>query len=164
MALWYGNAAKNRIIGEIVARANQSPEGQSPLVFDYGAGTGGSWPDILAKHPNIRLVCYEPHRKSAAILANRLRGRATVYEGNIADLNIQADYIVSFSVLEHVADRPAYMANAARLLAPHGRFYLNYDDGHFRGTDRPAEPTHVEARNYARTHPSCRSDPIQARR
>jgi hypothetical protein len=46
---------------------------------------------------------------------------------------------VSFSVFEHVYDRRGYLANARRWLKPEGRFFLNYDDGHFRDPSSRAE-------------------------
>ncbi|MBS0297465.1 MAG: class I SAM-dependent methyltransferase [Proteobacteria bacterium] len=125
---WFGNAAKARIVAEIMARPG-------PLtIFDYGAGTGGDWPEILRERPDFRLVCYEPHAPSVRRLEERLQGlKAEVHAGDaIATLAVQADVIVSFSVLAQVYDRPAYFAHAARCLAPGGVFYLNYDDGHFR--------------------------------
>jgi len=42
-----------------------------------------------------------------------------------------AHAVVSFSVLEHVVDRPRYFAAARANLRPGGRVYLNYDSGHF---------------------------------
>jgi Methyltransferase domain len=44
---------------------------------------------------------------------------------------IVADFIVSFSVFEHVYNRPACLAAARRHLAPGGNFFLYYDDDHF---------------------------------
>lgn len=125
---WFGNAAKARIVAEIMARAR-------PLtIFDYGAGTGGDWPEILRERPDFRLVCYEPHGPSVRTLQARLEGlNAEIFTGDaIEALALHADVIVSFSVLAQVYDRPAYFRNAARCLAPDGVFYLNYDDGHFR--------------------------------
>ena len=51
------------------------------------------------------------------------------------DLN-PADAVVSFSVLEHVYDRPAYLAAVARHLAPEGRAFVNYDLGSLRRARR----------------------------
>jgi SAM-dependent methyltransferase len=126
---WYGNAAKIEIIDEILAAAN----GRAITVFDYGCGDAGDWPQILRDHPNVRLIGYEPGSNARAA-AERLQGLdARIYSGNeIETLEGPADYIVSFSVFEHVYDRPAYLRHARRILAPGGTFMLNYDDGHFR--------------------------------
>ncbi len=50
----------------------------------------------------------------------------------MSDCPIGIDYIVSFSVFEHVFDRVGYLAECSRVLAGDGRIFLNYDDGHFR--------------------------------
>ncbi|MBN1287697.1 MAG: class I SAM-dependent methyltransferase [Anaerolineae bacterium] len=127
---WLGNIAKTKVIDEILRQVGD----QDTLIFDYGCGTGGDWPRILADCANLRMVGYEPNPKSYAAAVNRLRGlRAEVYTGDdLQNLTFEADFIVSFSVFEHVYDRRQYLQNARRLLAPDGVFYLNYDDGHFR--------------------------------
>lgn len=137
---WLGNAAKSRVIGEILA-SNPGPE--PVTVFDYGCGDGGDWPLILAEHPKLRLVGYEPYIPSCNKARERLRSYAAeILTGNDIDaLAIQADYIVSFSVFEHVVDRAEFLRHAKRILGPNGMFYLNYDDGHFRNlldVSRPA--------------------------
>lgn len=136
---WLGNAAKSRVIGEILA-SNSGPE--PVTVFDYGCGDGGDWPLILAEHPKLRLVGYEPYRPSCNKARERLRSHAAqILTGNEIDsLTIQADYIVSFSVFEHVVDRANFLHHAKRLLGPTGLFYLNYDDGHFRNLLEISQP------------------------
>ncbi len=124
---WLGNSAKVRIIRDILRTNPQA------TIFDYGAGRGGDWDKILVANPSLKLVCYEPDAASFADLKNKLDGKAQLHTGNsIETLAIEADYIVSFSVFEHVADRAAYLRHAKRCLAPTGEFHLNYDDGHFR--------------------------------
>lgn len=94
-------------------------------VFDYGCGDGGDWPNIVHDHPRIKVVGFEPDKKRAAIA----RTRIPLVD---APKDVSADVIVSFSVFEHVRDRPAYLATAKRALKQNGVFFLNYDDGHFR--------------------------------
>ncbi len=128
---WVGNVAKSRVIDEILAsRAASTPI----TIFDYGCGGGGDWKRILPDHTHLRLVGYEPNEESAARARRSLRGlRAEIFSADaIRTLNLTADYIVSFSVFEHVVDRRQFLEHAKRLLAPAGVFYLNYDDGHFR--------------------------------
>ncbi|MDP1927115.1 MAG: class I SAM-dependent methyltransferase [Thiobacillus sp.] len=137
---WLGNAAKSRVIDEILA-SNPGPE--PVTVFDYGCGDGGDWPSILAEHPKLRLVGYEPYVPSCRKARERLRNHAAeILTGNDIDaLPIKADYIVSFSVFEHVVHRAEFLRHAKRILGPNGMFYLNYDDGHFRNlldVSRPA--------------------------
>lgn len=124
---WIGNIAKSRVIGRVLA----DPRARL-VVFDYGAGRGGDWPTILDRHHNIELHCFEPHGPSRQDLAQRLAGSRATIHPEIETVALAADVIVSFSVLEHVYDRPRYLAHAKRLLAPDGVFHLNYDDGHFR--------------------------------
>ena len=63
---WLGNVAKVRVIWEILRRSCSRT-----VVFDYGAGTGGDWPQILADHPQIELVGYEPYAPSERNCASR---------------------------------------------------------------------------------------------
>jgi SAM-dependent methyltransferase len=128
---WLGNAAKMTIIDEVLARF---PGPQPIVIFDYGCGAGGDWPDILLAYPHLRLIGYEPHGPSAVEARRRLEGvQAEIWTGDaISTLSFSADVIVSFSVFEHVVDRNGFLGHARRLLAPDGIFFLNYDDGHFR--------------------------------
>jgi len=105
---WFGNAAKMRIVDQIA----NTP---GPLtVFDYGAGSGAGWAATLAARPDVRLVCYEPSSQAAKI-RERVPA-AEVHTGDEIDrLDLQADFIVSFSVFEHVWDRAAYLGHAKRL-------------------------------------------------
>ena len=122
---WYGNAAKMRIMERLIA--DRTPR----IVFDYGAGGGAGWAETLRLHPEITLFAYEPDPESARRLRQAVPG-AQLFEGDVADVSVQADIAVSFSVFEHVADRRTYLHHAMRCLKPGGTFFLNYDDGHFR--------------------------------
>lgn len=126
---WTGNVAKARIISLVL----NDPR-PSITVLDYGAGRGGDWPDVLAKRPGLELVCYEPDPEATQALRSALAGCSAkvLSDTEFETSEIRSDYIVSFSVFEHVFDRAAYIAHAKRMLAPGGVFYLNYDDGHFR--------------------------------
>ena len=128
---WIGNIAKSRIIDEVLATA---PGPKPVTVFDYGCGDGGDWPDILRDYPHIRLVCYEPNPLSLAKAKNRLSGYPVQLTtgDEIEALRCEANFIVSFSVFEHVVDRKQFLEYAKRNLSREGIFFLNYDDGHFR--------------------------------
>jgi SAM-dependent methyltransferase len=130
---WIGNAAKSRIISDILRRP-QTSRSKEFLIFDYGCGTGGDWPYILSENRHLNLLGYDPNEMSIEIARARLKGlNAELYTGNdLLNLNFKADFIVSFSVLEHVYDRRDYLHTAKKHLAEDGIFYLNYDDGHFR--------------------------------
>lgn len=126
---WTGNAAKCRIMAQILA----DPRPQL-TVFDYGAGRGGDWPGILRWRKGLDVVCFEPYEPDADALRRALAGcpGRVLTRAEFEAADFKADYIVSFSVLEHVFDRGAYLRHAKQLLAPDGVFHLNYDDGHFR--------------------------------
>ena len=136
--LWTGNSAKAKIIWRILAEA----AGRSILVFDYGCGAASQWRQVLSRHPNLRYVGYDPDERSVESARKALDGLcADVYTGKAIDeLSLEADYVVSLSVFEHILDRVGYLNNAKRFLLRDGTFFLNYDDGHFRNLidlDRP---------------------------
>ena len=108
---WLGNAAKSRVIEEILAN-NPGPE--PVTVFDYGCGDGGDWPSILADHPKLRLVGYEPYAPSCRKARERLCNHTAkiLTAKDIDTLAIKADYIVSFSVFEHVVHRFEFLRHA----------------------------------------------------
>lgn len=136
---WLGNVAKTRIVLEVLEKSS----GTAPItIFDYGCGDGGDWPSILRDHPRLRLVAFEPGADSFGKAVKRLAGcDAEILTGDaMSTLDISADYIVSFSVFEHVVDPDLFLRHAKRILAPGGCFYLNYDDGHFRNVLNLAEP------------------------
>lgn len=132
---WHGNAAKIKIVDAILSRtADARAAGETVLIFEYGCGGGGDWPTILSENKGFRVIGYEPHGPSYQRALKRLGDLPmTVFTGDeLRGQSFSADYIVSFSVFEHVYDRAGYLATAKRLLARDGTFYLNYDDGHFR--------------------------------
>jgi SAM-dependent methyltransferase len=128
---WLGNIAKGRVVDEILS---STASRTSITVFDYGCGHGGDWPAILSSNPQLHLIAYEPD----ALSCQKARERLQCYQAVILSSNefhsfsFKADYIVSFSVFEHVFNRSEFLYHAKRILAPNGVFYLNYDDGHFR--------------------------------
>jgi SAM-dependent methyltransferase len=128
---WLGNAAKTKVIVRVLEECRS---GREITIFDYGCGGGGDWPRILSDFPHLRLYGYDINERAAEAARRRLATKnALVFSGgDIHNLNFKADCIVSFSVFEHVYDRGFYLRTAKRLLARHGLFFLNYDDGHFR--------------------------------
>ena len=125
-----GNAAKSRIMGMILGTG---AEDGARLVFDYGCGRAAYWPKVLDENPWLRLVYYDPNQESMARAKEALAGRAARgLDDPFQEPELSADFVVSFSVLEHVHDRKAYLTQAFRHLKPGGTLFLNYDDGHFR--------------------------------
>ncbi|MEN9272266.1 MAG: methyltransferase domain-containing protein [Gloeomargarita sp. DG02_4_bins_56] len=128
---WWGNAAKSQVIAQILAHIRDDTPCR---IFDYGCGDGGYWPQILQDYPQIQWWGFEPQTQRRQRAQKRLAGFAAQVLGweELQSMHINADFIVSFSVLEHVYNRRQYLEMAQQQLAPQGVFYLNYDDGHFR--------------------------------
>lgn len=136
-----GNAAKSAIAEAVAALA--AARGGRLTVFDFGCGAGSDWPAFLAAHPGIAYIGFDPSTRSLAKARTRFAGlEARLLDAaQLAATPFTADAIVSFSVFEHVYDRPAYLAEAKRRLAPDGTFFLNYDDGHFRNQVDASRPS-----------------------
>lgn len=138
---WRGNAAKTKYIDEILqGMADHSSD--DVIVFDYGCGKGGDWPNVLADYPMIRLIAHDPSVKNMQAAKLRLKGlnAELLTSADLHEKEFKAHYIVSFSVLEHVYDRAAYLRTAKKHLIDDGTFYLNYDDGHFRNSLNLSQP------------------------
>jgi SAM-dependent methyltransferase len=124
-----GNAAKLYCL-QLIDRAVAEVEGEFRIV-DLGCGNGSNFVELLRRRPNIRYVGVEPLRP-AAEAARRLLPGAEIINAAAYDLRVEpAHAVVSFSVLEHVVDRPRYFEAVRENLRPAGRVYLNYDSGHF---------------------------------
>jgi hypothetical protein len=91
--------------------------------------------ELLRRRPNVEYVGVEPSR-SAAAEARRLLPSAEIVSAPAYDVRVEpAHAVASFSVLEHVVDRPRYMEAVRANLRADGRVYLNYDSGHFVTAD-----------------------------
>jgi hypothetical protein len=86
---------------------------------------------LLRTRPNVDYVGVEPSRP-AADEARRLLPEAEIINAPAYDVRVEpAHAVVSFSVLEHVVDRPRYFEALRANLRDDGRAYVNYDSGHF---------------------------------
>lgn len=123
-----GNAAKLYCLQWIDRLAAQQP---GLRVLDLGCGYGNTFEALLRGRPEIRYVGVEPDA-GAADTARRTLPDAEIVTGWGDEVELEpADVVVSFSVLEHVFRRAAYVASIARHLAPGGLAFVNYDAGHF---------------------------------
>jgi SAM-dependent methyltransferase len=124
-----GNTAKLyclRLLDEAAARADGELR-----ILDLGCGDGRNFVELLRRRTNVRYIGVEPSR-SAAENARRALPGAEIINADAYSVRVEpADAVVSFSVLEHVVDRPRYVDAVRANLAPQGRVYLNYDSGHF---------------------------------
>ncbi len=124
-----GNTAKLYCL-QLIDEAAAEAEGAFRVV-DLGCGTGSNFVELLARRPHVAYVGIEPS-SAAAEEARRRLPRAEIVTAPAYDVRVEpADAVVSFSVLEHVVQRARYLEAAAANLRPGGRFYLNYDSGHF---------------------------------
>jgi SAM-dependent methyltransferase len=124
-----GNTAKLYCL-QLIEQAAAAADGDF-RVLDLGCGTGSAFTELLQRRPNVRYVGVEPLR-SAAEEARRLLPGAEIINRSASGLSVEpAHAVVSFSVLEHVVDRPRYFEAVRANLRPDGRVYLNYDSGHF---------------------------------
>ena len=123
-----GNAAKLYCLQWIERLAVERP---GLRVLDLGCGRGDTFEALLRARPEIRYVGVEPD-SGAADTARRTLPDAEIFTGWGDEVELEpADVVVSFSVLEHVFRRAAYVASIARHLAPGGLAFVNYDAGHF---------------------------------
>jgi SAM-dependent methyltransferase len=125
-----GNTAKDYCLRLVAERVEAEPE---LVVVDLGCGDGRNVEPLLAEHPRLRYLGIDPSADAIARARERLApydaqlqtGRA--YDVRLAD----ADFVLSFSVLEHVHERAPYVRSIARNLKPDGSALVNYDAGHF---------------------------------
>ena len=126
-----GNAAKIyclQFLDRLIEKSDR------PLsVLDLGCGAGLNFKRLLERHPAVSYVGVEPSASGVEAARRSLAGlNAEVIHAPAYDVaQGPFDVVVSFSVLEHVYRRAAYMACARRNLRPGGRFLINYDAGHF---------------------------------
>ena len=85
------------------------------IIFDFGCRGGRQWKNALIDNPNLTYIGYKPDGNRALQAEKNLPERATIYTDDIPT-HIAADYIVSFSVFEHISDRKAYIQTIERVL------------------------------------------------
>jgi len=129
-----GNAAKLYCLSWIERYAGE--KGGEVKILDLGCGTALNFVNLLRLHPRISYVGVEPSKESCLKAQQNLGGLNArivnlsgyqVYE----KLGEKFDIVVSFSVLEHVYRRLAYLGSAKECLKEDGYFLINYDAGHF---------------------------------
>ncbi len=134
-----GNSAKVYCLQWI---ARYAQENAHPLtLLDLGCGAAQMFVELLKTYPHIHFVGVEPSAKACEMARDNLRGlNATIIQGYAYD-PIRAklphpayDFVTSFSVLEHVYERPAYLKLVHDCLKPQGYCLMNYDSGHFYST------------------------------
>jgi SAM-dependent methyltransferase len=128
-ALTYGNAAKLYCL-RLLDDAIGNMRGAFRIV-DLGCGDGRNFVELLRRHSGVEYVGVDPSRR-AVERARLLLPGAEIHNMPAYKARFEpADAVVSFSVLEHVADRVRYVEAVHANLKAEGRAYLNYDSGHF---------------------------------
>ncbi|MFB6181775.1 MAG: class I SAM-dependent methyltransferase [Candidatus Magasanikbacteria bacterium] len=130
---WTGNAAKSKIIKLILEEIQNLEE--EVTIFDHGCGNAGKWKNFLTDHQNVKYIGSEPDAERIEKSKKELQevNNVELYTANqLKDKDFSADFIISFSVFEHVYHKRDYLKTAKKFLAEDGKFFLNYDDGHFR--------------------------------
>jgi SAM-dependent methyltransferase len=131
-----GNTAKDYCLRHAAELARADPD---LVVVDLGCGDGQNVEPLLAEHPSIRYLGIDPSERAIRAARERLAAyRVDLRVGRAYDVHLaDADVVLSFSVLEHVVDRGAYMRSVARNLKREGRALVNFDAGHFSvGSER----------------------------
>lgn len=121
-----GNALKAQIVSDLFAST------EPVTVLDFGAGDGAGWAEQpLPSH--ISLIAYEPSPSRFKGLHANLANTARCLDAEaFRKADIQADVIVSFSVLQNLLDLDGYFQQARERIVPGGRFIVVYDDGFWR--------------------------------
>jgi SAM-dependent methyltransferase len=133
--LWtQGNAAKLYCLKWI---ADYVTGKDAVRIIDLGSGRSKNFVRLLQAFPQIEYIGVEPSASECAAARQALAGlRATIHQGYAYQvmgnlLHEAADVVVSFSVLEHVYQRQAYLQSVRDCLKPGGYALVNYDAGHF---------------------------------
>jgi SAM-dependent methyltransferase len=128
--LSYGNAAKLYCLNRIDALAAAR---ETLTIVDLGCGRALNFAELLRRRPEVHYTGVDPDPAACADARGVLAGlNAEVIQADAYDVRVgPADVVVSFSVLEHVHRRQAYLQSLARNLAPHGLAFVNVDAGHF---------------------------------
>lgn len=129
-----GNAAKQWMLADLDRRFGDRPV----RILDLAGGSGRIWQVFLASHPNATVVVIDTDGHAIARGKRMYEGSAQM-ELRVFDaqrsLDESFDVVTAMSAVEHVVDRPAFLATAWSSLASGGVAYMNYDVGHFRSSD-----------------------------
>jgi SAM-dependent methyltransferase len=133
--LWtQGNAAKLYCLNWI---ADYVQGRDAVRIIDLGSGRSRNFVRLLQTFPQVEYIGIEPSLGECAAARQALSGlRATIHQGYAYQvmgtlLHEPADLVVSFSVMEHVYRRQAYLQSLRDCLKPTGYALVNYDAGHF---------------------------------
>jgi SAM-dependent methyltransferase len=127
-----GNAAKAYCMRWLERLAVQRGS-RTLTVLDLGCGTAQLFLPLLRQLPQIRYTGVEPSGAACDAARTYLAGcdARIVQQFAYTYAEEPSDVVISFSVMEHVYDRRAYLRCAAANVKDDGVVLLNYDSGHF---------------------------------
>ena len=135
MLLTSGNSAKIYCLNWLDKYLS---ERKDPVkILDLGCGESLNFVSLLGKYADrVNYTGVEPDIKACQLARENLRGLpATIIHSYAYKLDSQLegrfDLVVSFSALEHVFRRLAFLQTAKDYLSDDGYFFINYDAGHF---------------------------------
>ena len=155
MNIWTGgNAAKLYCLDRIAQLITQ--RGGRLSIADLGCGDGLHFASLLRAFPQVCYVGLDPDASACARAKTALRGcnadiRTTPVYDVAPTANERFDVVVSFSVLEHVYQRPRYLRTCVQWLQPGTVMYLNYDAGHFLAQLQGNYPWRERFRDWRRS-------------
>lgn len=128
------NTAKEYILREIDATLKTDDHLN---ILDFACGTCFIWKEFLEDHKDIRFSAFDFNRESICVAHKNFPARKKdilLLDGQkILPFKKKFNIITTFSSLEHVFDKRAFLKNIKSALALGGKAYINYDSGHFRG-------------------------------
>lgn len=131
------NNAKEYILRDI---ATQIKDNKNISILDFACGTCSIWDTFLKMNKNLDFNAFDFKLNSI----NIAKKKYPQFRDKILNLDGQKrlpyknkfDIITTFSSIEHVVNKAAFIKNIKELLGTNGIAYINYDLGHFHDSSR----------------------------
>ena len=130
-----GNSAKLYCLNWI---ENYITAQEKPIrILDLGSGTSNNFVKLLQRYPQVHYIGIEPSAAACQVARQKLpSNQATIINDYAYDIRGRlvdepVDFVVSFSVMEHVVQRQRHLTSAAACMDNNSYFLINYDAGHF---------------------------------
>lgn len=127
------NTAKEYVLRRVSSSISQD---ENSSILDFACGTCLIWKSFLEKYPQTNFSGFDFNDDSIKTAKKSFPNfKETIHalDGQKElPFKQQFDIITTFSSLEHVLDKKAFLENIKKLLKSGGIAYLNYDSGHFR--------------------------------
>ncbi|MCA9881863.1 MAG: class I SAM-dependent methyltransferase [Anaerolineae bacterium] len=133
-----GNTAKAYCLQWIANEVEKRGVDAPLTILDMGSGTSGNFAEFLQANPKVGYIGVEPYALACEAARKLLPQRENIRIVNDLAYDLYGrvitepvDIVVSFSVMEHVVQRPRYLQTVYDCLKEGGTFLINYDAGHF---------------------------------